>query len=107
MLSMSIKRRASVYAVATAFSIANILAAVADSAAEAISSFNQPGSAKIRSAKIRSRLLACTSALAISLLRALVPELQPLLEASANRSATNLGASRSIAIDPHLGTELQ
>ena len=107
MLSMSIKRRASVYAVATVFSIANILAAVADSAAEATSSFNQPGSARIGSAKIWRLLLLCGSALAVSLLRARMPELQPLLEASVNRSATKLGSSRSIAIDPHLGTELQ
>jgi hypothetical protein len=107
MLSMSIKRCASVYAVATAFSIANILAAVADSAAEAIGSFNQPGSARIRSAKIRSLLLACGSALAVSLLRALVPELQPLLETSANRSAPKLRSSHPIAIHTHLGTEVQ
>jgi hypothetical protein len=82
---MSIKRRVSVCVVVAAFSIANALALVAESAAEAIGSFNLPGNTKVRSAKILTLLLGCSSALAVSLLRTLVPELRPLLEAPANR----------------------
>jgi hypothetical protein len=107
MLSMSIERRASVCAVTTAFSIANVLAAVADSAAEASSSFNELGNAKIRTAKIWSLLLGCGGALAVSLLRTLVPELQPLLETSANRSATKPRIVALNRIDLRLGTRVQ
>lgn len=82
---MGIKQFTSVCAVAVAFSIANVLAVVADSAAETTSSFDLPGNARIGSAKIWRLLLLCSSALAISLLRARVPELQPLLEASNSR----------------------
>jgi len=88
MLSISIQQRASFCAVAAAFSIASVLAAVADSAAEAISSFNLPGDARIGSAKVWILLLGWSSALALTLLRALVPELQPLLETSASRPAS-------------------
>jgi len=88
MLSISIQRRASFCAVAAAFSIATVLAAVADSAAEAISSFNLPGGARIGSAKVWILLLGWSSALALTLLRALVPELQPLLETSGSRPAS-------------------
>jgi len=84
---MDIKQFTSVCAVAVAFSIANVLAMVANSAAEAMSSLALPGNARIGSAKVWSLLLLCGSALAVSLLRALVPELQPLLEASTSRRA--------------------
>jgi hypothetical protein len=91
---MDIKQFSSVCAVAVAFSIANVLAVVANSAGEAMRSFDLPGNARIGSAKIWSLLLLCGSALAVSLLRALVPELQPLLEASTSRGAGNLSEAR-------------
>jgi hypothetical protein len=84
---MDIKQFTSVCAVAVASSFANVLALVADSAAEAVGSFDLPGNARIGSARIWSLLLLCGSALAVWLLRALVPELRPLLEASTGRRA--------------------
>ena len=86
---MNIKQFTSVCAVAVAFSIANVLALVADSAAETMSSFDLPGNARLGSGKIWRLLLLGGSALAISLLRARVPELRPLLEASSSRRAGN------------------
>ena len=91
---MGIKQFASVCGVAVAFSIANLLAIVANSAAEAIGSFDLAGNARIESAKIWSLLLLCSSALAVSLLRTLVPELQPLLEASTSRRAGMVSEAR-------------
>jgi hypothetical protein len=91
---MDIKQFTTVCAVAVAFSIANVLAVVADSAAGAMRSFDLPGNARIGSAKIWSLLLLCSSALAVSLLRALVPELQPLLEGSARRRAGIVSEAR-------------
>jgi hypothetical protein len=87
MLSTGFKRGASVCAVAAATSVANVLAVIARSAAETAGSSGLPANARIESAKLRKLLLGCSSALAVSLLRALVPELQPLLEASVNRPA--------------------
>jgi hypothetical protein len=87
MLSTSLKRCAAVCAVAAASSIANVLAVVATSAAETTASSGLRGNARIGSAKLRGLLLGCGSALAVSLLRSLVPELQPLIEASVIRSA--------------------
>ena len=84
---MNIKQFTSVCAIAVAFSIANVLALVADSAAEATSSFDLPGNARLGSGKVWRLLLLGGSALAISLLRARVPELRPLLEASNSRRA--------------------
>ena len=87
MLTISFKLAASVCAVAVASSIANVLAAVAGSAAELTGSSDLPGNAGIGSAKLWGLLLGCCSALAVWVLRWLAPELQPLLEASVNRSA--------------------
>jgi hypothetical protein len=84
---MDIKQLTSVCAVGVAFSIANVLAVVADSAAGAMSSFDPPGDARTGGAKIWRLLLLCGSALAVALLRARVPELQPLLETSNSRRA--------------------
>ena len=84
-LSTRFKWRASVCAVAAATSIAELLAVVASSAAASGSS-DLPGNTKIGSAKFRRLLLGCGSALAVSLLTSLAPELQPLLETSAKRS---------------------
>jgi hypothetical protein len=83
--STRFKWRASVCAVAAATSIAELLAVVASSAA-ATGSSDLPGNTKIGSAKFRRLLLGCSSALAVSLLTSLAPELQPLLETSAKRS---------------------
>jgi hypothetical protein len=88
MLSTSLKRQAAVCAVAAATSLANVLAVVATSAAETTGPCRSPGNTRIGSAKFRSLLLGCSSAVAVSLLRSLVPELQPLLEASVDRSAS-------------------
>jgi hypothetical protein len=87
MLNTSFKRSASVCAAAAASSIANVLAAVTRSAAEMPASSDSPANARMQSARLRRLLLGCSSALVVSLLRALVPELQPLLEASVNRPA--------------------
>jgi hypothetical protein len=83
-----IKRRAYVCTVAAAFLIAHVLAVVADSATQAMDSLNLPGNARGGSVKIWSLLLLCGSALALSLLRSLLPELQPLLVASRDRSGS-------------------
>lgn len=91
---MDIKRFTSVCAVAVAFSVANALTVVAGSTAEAMSSFDLPGNARIGRAKIWRLLLFCSSALAISLLRARVPELQPLLEAATSRRAGIVSEAR-------------
>ncbi len=80
-LRMTVSRRASVCTVAAAFSIASVLAAAAGAATERVGSFGLRGNTG-------SLLLAWSSALAVALLRARLPELQPLLEASANRPAT-------------------
>ena len=88
MLITSFKLGASVCAVAVACSIANVLAVVAGSAAEVTARSDLPGNTRIGSAKLWSLLLGCCSALAVWVLRSLAPELQPLLEASANQPAT-------------------
>ena len=87
-LRMTVSRRASVCTVAAAFSIASVLAAAAGAATERVGSFGLRGNTGSGSGKFWSLLLAWSSALAVALLRARLPELQPLLEASANRPAT-------------------
>jgi len=59
----------------------------AGAATERVGSFGC-GKHRERGGKFWSLLLAWSSALAVALLRARLPELQPLLEASANRPAT-------------------
>jgi hypothetical protein len=87
-LRMTVSRRASACTAAAVFSIANVLAAAAGAATERVGSFGLRGNTGIGSGKFWSLLLAWSSALAVALLRARMPELQPLLEASASRPAT-------------------